>query len=85
MQHRRHQVFYGVGFYDTVRIDGYKNFPPPLLKTAIQGFPFTSISREADGADYIRKTLLRLLNVIPGVVPGAVIDADNLQFIRRIL
>jgi hypothetical protein len=52
---------------------------PALEEAGIQGFPLAPVLGEADGLNQLGAAFASFMDMVPGVVPGAVVDADNFQ------
>ena len=85
LEHGGDDLAHRVRFDDAVRVDGDEELTRALGKAGIEALFLAPVFREADGLDEFGITFLGPLDVSPGVVLGAVIDADNLQPIGRIV
>ncbi len=81
----RHQVPQGRFFDDAVGIHGDQDLTPSLGKPGIQPLFFAPVVREADGFDQTGIALPGPVDIFPGVVRGAVVDADNLQLLPGVV
>ena len=79
LQQGRQNLLEGIGFDDTVRIHGDEILALALEKSGVQGFPLAPVLGKANSLDQVGVALPGPLDIVPGVVPGAVVDADDLQ------
>ena len=81
----RHQVPQGRFFNDAVGIHGDQDLTPSLGKSGIQPLFFAPVVREADGSNQTGIAPPGPVDILPGVVRGAVVDADNLQLLPGVV
>ena len=82
---RGHQMAQGLGFDDAVRIHGHQDLAPGGPETGVQGLLFAAVFLKADGPDQVREPRPHLVDVIPGVVSGTVVHADDFQLLPGII
>ncbi len=85
LEHGGDDLVHRVRCDDAVRVDGDEKLTRALGKAGVEALFLAPVFGEADGLDEFGITFLGPVDVSPGVVLGAVVDADNLQPIGRIV
>lgn len=84
-QERGHQVAERVRVDDAVGIQGHQYFPSGLGKAGVKGLLFAQVGGKADGFQEMGEALLGLGDIGPGIIRGAVVNADDFQAVRRVI
>ena len=86
VQQRGHQVAQGIWGDDAVGIDGDERPRPPAPgESGVKPLFLAPVGGKPDGPQEVGVAPLGLLNIKPGVIGGAVVDADDFHPVGRVI
>ena len=85
VQQGGHQVAQGIRGDDAVGIDGDEDLAPAPGEPGVKPFFFSPVDGKPDELQEVGVAPLGLLNIKPGVISGAVVDADDFHPVGRVI